>query len=186
MNVYIQRHTLVSISRGICYGRLSVPLAPSFTEEVKALRQALPGHLDAVWSSPLERCVKLAKQFSAYPQLSNALLELDFGTWEGKAWDDIQGEELRAWMDDFVHVKAGGGESFQELYERVGRFVEHLRVQDMDNVLIITHAGVIRSIWGNILQIPLKQLFKISIGYGETLHLQLGKSTEMDMLIRKQ
>ena len=43
-------------------------------------------------------------------------MEMNFGDWEMKNWDDIPLEELNPWMQDFVNVRVSNGESFTDLY----------------------------------------------------------------------
>ena len=68
---------------------------------------------------------------------------MDFGKWEGRRWDAIGETALSAWTSDFARHRPGGGESVQQLLERVQRALQHDR--DRDDVLWITHAGVIRA-----------------------------------------
>lgn len=93
------------------------------------------------------------------------LLEYHFGNWEGKAWDEIPAKELTPWMDDFVNQRPRGGETYQELKERVVSFVEEVRhfpVNDLP-LVVVTHAGVLRSVLSYLLSIPLEQTFKLQL-----------------------
>lgn len=62
MRLVLIRHTSVAVPRGICYGQTDVPLADSFPDEATMVKQRLSRyHFDCVYSSPLSRCVKLAR-----------------------------------------------------------------------------------------------------------------------------
>jgi len=58
------RHTRVAAPAGLCYGQLDIPLADTFAEEARAVREALahqfPAGLPPIWSSPSLRCRSLA------------------------------------------------------------------------------------------------------------------------------
>ena len=58
-----------------------------------------------VFSSPLTRCVQLAERLSDNVTTDARLLELDFGDWEGKRFDDIDVDVLQQWTDNFVHSR---------------------------------------------------------------------------------
>ena len=65
-------------------------------------------------------------------------------------------------MADFVNVKTPNGENLLELAERVKLFLDELRNQQHNKVLLITHSGVIRCIWSYLLEIPLQNIFKFN------------------------
>ena len=84
---------------------------------------------------------------------------MDFGQWEGCAWQDIPRAELEAWTGDFAHYNVGhDGESVAAFMARVGAAFEGLTPQSQipamvprtmaqdSGVLWITHAGVIRAV----------------------------------------
>lgn len=85
MDVYLVRHTTPDVASGVCYGQADVGLAESFDMEWSMLMPKL-AHLvnPLVFSSPLQRCAKLAQRavdhFNFSSLLTDArLLELSFG-----------------------------------------------------------------------------------------------------------
>ncbi|NME72437.1 alpha-ribazole phosphatase [Flammeovirga aprica] len=185
MEVYVIRHTAVDVPKDVCYGQMDVPLKSTFEEEVQAYKQSLPEGFDAVFSSPALRCMKLSNVLPFDDiKTDKRLLEINFGKWEGKKWSEIDQEELNPWMDDFVHEPTAEGESLSEMYERVFSFLEELRNKDFEKVLIVAHSGVIRCLWAALLSLPLKNIFKIPVGFGETLIFNLGKEKDYDRIIQ--
>lgn len=183
MEVYVIRHTPVSTEKGVCYGQSEVPLADSFPQDAKEIASKLPNDFERVYCSPLQRCKDLAKALnSKNPVFENALKEFDFGEWENKKWDDMNRKELDRWMEDFVNVKAPGGENLKEMHARVKAFFESLRQKKEEKVLIITHAGVIRCLWACLLDIPLGNIFKIPVAYKEVLVFNLGEYKNQDYI----
>ena len=86
-----------------------------------------------------------------------------------RKWDDINQEELNKWMTDFVNEKTPAGECFTDLHQRVKEFFDEIIIlhnSEKETVVIITHAGVIRSILCQVLDIPLRNAFKIPIDLG--------------------
>lgn len=185
MEVHVIRHTVVAVGKDICYGQSDVPLADSFSQDVSDLTNQLSHDFDAVYCSSLNRCEVLAKalNFNNF-SIEKALMEMNFGDWENKKWSDIDQNELNNWMVDFVNVKAPNGENLNELFERVAHFMDKLRQQSFNKVLLITHAGVIRCIWAYLLCIPLKNIFKVPVGHKEIFIFQLAKQPDLDSIKR--
>lgn len=176
MEIYIIRHTAVAVEKDICYGQSDVDLAMSFADEVGMFEKALPKDFDAVYSSPLSRCKNLAKALGYQNiALDNALMEMNFGDWEMQKWNAIDAAKLQAWMDDFVNIKASNGENLLDVFARVENFITTLLAQNHKKVLIVTHAGIIRCFWAYILEIPLKNIFRIPVKHNEIFACQLNK-----------
>jgi alpha-ribazole phosphatase len=184
MEVYVIRHTSVDVEQGICYGQLDVPLAPSFESEKAIVQTKLPIDIDIVYSSPLSRCVLLAQSLGYKNiQFEDALLEVNFGDWEGKKWSEINKEKLEKWMLNFVTAKPPLGESLEELFERTKLFLEKLRDANHQKVLLVSHAGFIRCVWAYLLEIPLQNILKIPVGYGDVLSFNLGVEPMFDTIM---
>jgi alpha-ribazole phosphatase len=150
MKLWIARHAKPLIESGICYGALDVAAdAPHTLQAAHALAQALPVHCK-VWVSPLQRCMQLADALSALrpelkPQTDVRLREMDFGRWEGVAWDAIPLADMQAWTGDFGAHRFGGVESANEVLARVGHVWDAARQHPGENHVWITHAGVARA-----------------------------------------
>jgi alpha-ribazole phosphatase len=168
MEIYLVRHTTPAVEKGICYGQSDLDVTESFLEEANIIRQHLPKNITAVYSSPLQRCKKLAAHL--FPdhavQLDAKLMEINCGMWEMKRWDDIPKEEIDPWMEDFLNVRIPGGESYVDLFERVSNSYNRIHQQPKPSV-IVAHGGVIRSILSYITNTPLKDSFNVfSLHYG--------------------
>lgn len=184
MEVYVIRHTAVAVEKGICYGQFDVPLAASATQDINELIAKLPDDFDQVYSSPSSRCTLLADQLLTNSAVERwpDLMEMNFGDWENSKWNDMDQILLGNWMNDFVSTKTPSGESLELLYERVNAFIAMLRTKDLNKVAIVTHAGVIRCIWAIILDIPLHNIFKISVDYGSGIKINLNKDSALDQI----
>ena len=177
MDIYLIRHTQTDTLKGLCYGQSDVELADTFLEEARILQRKLP-ELKAdnqFFSSPLMRCVKLAEMLSDKVTIDDRLSELNFGDWESICFDDIDADHLQQWTDNFVHTSPPNGESFTALCERVGSFWLDL-VQGIfpatEQVLIITHAGVIRALLTYLLKLPPVNAFQFKVDLGSVHKLQ--------------
>jgi alpha-ribazole phosphatase len=151
MKLWLARHAQPLVAPGICYGQLDLAADAAATADcARRLALELPAGI-RVSASPLQRCAQLAQALLALrPDLlchtDARLQEMDFGRWEGRAWQDIAPAELAAWTDDFAHYPAGGtGESVSAFMARVSAAFDALGTAPENATLWITHAGVIRA-----------------------------------------
>lgn len=166
MEIHLIRHTAVENPENLCYGFAEMPLRKNYIDDFKALD--IDHSFDAIISSPSERCCLLADYFKFNYRTDERLREMNFGNWELKKWTDIPEEEINPWYKDFVNIKAAGGENLIQMQNRVLSFwSELIQKNDVNKVLIITHAGVIRLILQAVLQFPLENMFNIQIDYGK-------------------
>ena len=171
--IYLIRHTQPDVAKGICYGQTDLDVTNSFVEEAKMVRNKLDriGTLNVI-SSPLKRCLKLAEYLFPGQEIKTPrqIMELDFGNWEMKRWDELDQEILKVWGNDFISTSPPGGENFHSLFLRVSDFWETLEVENQDYALVI-HDGVIRSILALLLEMPLKKAFSFDIPYGTVIQI---------------
>ena len=148
MEVILLRHTTPDVPPGTCYGQADVPLKDTFEEEAAAAKAALDacGPIDRAFTSPLSRCTRLAA-FCGYADAIRdpRLLELDFGEWELKPFDQITDPHLQKWFADHIHTPVTGGESFMQQYLRVSDFLDELRQRPWNRVAVFAHGGVLVS-----------------------------------------
>ncbi|WP_136481865.1 alpha-ribazole phosphatase [Cognatitamlana onchidii] len=168
MDLYLIRHTTPNIEKGICYGQTDLDLVENYLEEFKLVHESLTINDEfQVYSSPLKRCMMLANSFGKTVITDERLKELNFGSWEMTLWDKIPEHELTPWMNDFVNIKVPSGESYLDLAERVQQFFNQIHKTHHDaTCIIITHAGPMRALLANLLNLSLEDSFKIKIDYG--------------------
>ena len=176
MEIYLVRHTETICEKGICYGQSDVNLAEPFEPVFENILLQLPSEA-IIFSSPLKRCVTLAKYIQntiktiSYEE-DKRLMEMNFGDWEMKNWDTIPHEQLNPWMEDFVNVKVLNGESFVELHERVNEFLLEQRSKKIKSpMIIVAHAGIIRSFLCHHSALPLKDAFQNKVAFGEVIKI---------------
>lgn len=183
MKLMLVRHTTLDIEAGICYGQSDVAVSHRFEDELEALKAKLQQYqFDAVYCSPLLRCQMLAEAICLDPILGlshltlkpdNRLKELNFGDWELNAWDSIPRDIFDAWADDYANLAPPNGETFNELHGRAKSFLDEMSGQlQGQHVLVITHGGLIRALIAEVMQIPLKRLFRLSVDYASLTQLE--------------
>ncbi|RDI58127.1 alpha-ribazole phosphatase [Flavobacterium glaciei] len=178
MEVYLVRHTETVCEKGICYGQSDVEIMEPYGAVFQSVLSLLPK--DAIlYSSPLLRCVLLANYIKDNTEITavnadSRLMEMNFGDWEMKNWDAIPPDDFTPWMTDFVNVCVPNGESFTDLYNRVIDFMyNELQVTNSKPVIIVAHAGVIRSFLCKISNLPLKDAFQNKVDFGAVIKIEL-------------
>ena len=173
------RHTCPAIDKGVCYGQSDLELAATYEEEKIAVLKLLPTAVDLVYTSPLARCVQLAhgiaESIMAGKILQDERLkELHFGNWEMQKWNEIPGNELDMWGNNFLIAAVPGGESFQDLKKRLTGFWEETkRLQKEKKIVIVTHHGCIQTLLLLENIIEEKELFSRRIPYGGVLRIEV-------------
>lgn len=139
------RHTRPAVAPGICYGSTDLDCADGFEVDAALIATALP-LVDRIVTSPLRRCRRLADALGAERglpvEIDARLAEMDFGGWEGLAWDAVPRAEVDAWAADLHGYRPGGGEGVTALAARVGAALVDYGGGE---TLLVTHMGVIRA-----------------------------------------
>jgi alpha-ribazole phosphatase len=150
-SVLVVRHAK-ALQSGICYGQseIEVEFPPSTAaERVVACHPELALHIEALWTSPLERAHHLAECLAELCHrelhVDHRLTETNFGDWEGYSWEDIyrsDGERFAQWANDPMRQAPPNGESGNDLAARVSAWARAIGTKK--KVLAVTHAGPIR------------------------------------------
>jgi alpha-ribazole phosphatase len=175
MDLYLIRHTKVDVEPGVCYGQSDVGLASTHETDLDRVMNLFEPYRDAknihFVSSPAQRCQLLVRHLSPKFSLSPELWEMNFGAWEGKTWGEIPPTELDPWMADFVNIRPPGGENFLEVQSRAVQFLQTIVQNNVENLALITHAGVIRGLLCHLINVPLSNAFQLDLDYGSITRL---------------
>ena len=143
IEVYLIRHGATNANREHRYlGRTEEPLSEEGREELKAFqRQGIypdPASLQALFVSPMERCRETAELLfgDCEQHIIPEFREMDFGLFEGKNYQDLQGDaRYQTWIDSNGTIPFPEGESRED-------FIARCR-QGFEEMLRIAIAGVI-------------------------------------------
>jgi alpha-ribazole phosphatase len=138
--IWLLRHTPVQVAPGICYGRTDLELADTAACDIARSVADLPAGIPVI-ASPARRCVALARAIDPGFTTDPRLLELDFGAWEGLAWDDVPRAALDVWAADPWGFAPPGGESGAALLARVRAFWDDTPARPL---IIVSHGGPLR------------------------------------------
>jgi len=184
MLIHIIRHTTPDIKTGICYGQTDLDVASSFESEKETILNKLCEEYDAVFSSPLQRCSKLANFINGQQREDDKrIMEYNFGDWELLPWSDFKTTEAENWMNNFVDQAAPNGDSIISMQVRVMDFFNELFKKDYQKVAVVTHSGVQRLLHAHILETPLTHLFRLQLEFGAVL--EVNSNSDSDLLTVK-
>ncbi len=148
MKLALVRHPATAAPPDTCYGRLDVTLHAHSGAALRAIVDVL-SKVPArhVWSSPARRCRDTAEAITTSLRLQLCvdarLRELDFGAWEGRAWNTLPRAELDRWAASPASFAPPGGESGASLLSRVASFHTELQRAQQD-CIVVAHGGSLK------------------------------------------
>lgn len=142
------------------------------------------GDVDVILSSPLGRCQETARAAAEALGMGKnaittdeAIIEMDFGAWEGRRFVEIQEDHPEEHRECFNYATAAphGGESPEQVYRRVSEFVDRVIAEyPGKTVLVVTH------------MMPIKSVLRRALGTGgeiyRSLHLDVASLSVADFL----
>jgi len=160
---------------GYCLGAsFDAPLTERGWSQIRSVLAWAPPPWDGVVSSPLLRCAAFAEELTEFHGLPLKfdwrLRELGFGSWEGKCWSELYGQEGGGRLIEFQRCPrlnpAPGGEDYQDFEARVAdAWSDLLTNAQGGHWLVVTHAGVLRAILRMVLGFPEERLFSLHVPY---------------------
>ncbi len=190
--IYLIRHGETEDADSRRYkGHIDVPLSENGIQQIKRVadyimrdgnvgaRRAVPlrngcgGPLTSVYCSDLSRAIKsaeiIAAPFGLKPEIVEDLKERSFGVWEGMTFDEIKEkwpDAFNSWAANPLKFSPMDGESTIELRDRVIKaFEEIMKKHNGQNIVIVSHGGVIRVLLSEMLGMPLENIFRIEQSY---------------------
>lgn len=146
--LYLIRHGKTAANQQHLYcGSTDLPLSPAGEAELRQLRYGI-GNARFLTSGMIRTEQTLALLFGDVPhEAEPAFREMDFGAFEMRSYDQLMhNEDYLRWIsgDNRRNVPLGG-ESGEQMEERVLAAFRRLREENRDTVLV-THGGVIAAI----------------------------------------
>jgi broad specificity phosphatase PhoE len=146
------RHAETDMTRTFC-GHSDPPINARGLQQIQTRLSALNGEeIECVFTSDLERAASTAGVLAdAYgvPCIQKPnLREINFGTWEGLTWHQIEEQDeayARRWTETYPNLPAPDGELFVDFQTRViAEITEIFNSDDHQQAAVVTHGGVMR------------------------------------------
>jgi alpha-ribazole phosphatase len=165
-----------------CNGSLDVGLSETGRAQMAQVAEYLKGEpVAAIYTSPRSRALESARSLGAVAscpvEVVEDLREIDFGGFEGLAYDEIAfryPDLYRQWMETPTEIQFPNGESFSAMRVRVLRAFDTIqREHEGQTVGIVSHGGVNRILLAWALQMPDNCIFRLAQDYAAINLLEL-------------
>ncbi|MGB6067845.1 MAG: histidine phosphatase family protein [Desulfomonilaceae bacterium] len=171
--VYLLRHGEI-VSRNSFVGQRDLPLTEEGIRQAYWWNEIFEGvELDKIYCSDLGRTVQTAEILSGKPKEMLKFMpefrEIQLGDWEGLAVAEVAQRFPQEWHERgscLATFRPPGGESFQDLKERVIPVFQRIVDKARGDTMIVSHAGVNRVILCHLLGAPLDNVFRLKQDYG--------------------
>lgn len=125
----------------------------------------------SIYSSPMKRCHEFAEQLALRNRVplivEQNLREIGFGQWEGKTRKELieaDAAGFAAFFADPASHTPQGAENVLDFQARIAAvFDKVISNSEEEQVLIVTHAGVIRAMLGAALHLSPEAMYRINI-----------------------
>ena len=140
--------------------------------------------VDRIYTSPSSRtrmtAAAIARLVEA-PVIQDArLAERRFGLWDGLYFSEIARKyatEYQSWRQDPVHYTPEGGETIDDLLQRVMATVQAMIAEHRGKtIVVVSHVGPIRVCLTSALKIPVRWYRQLRIDYGSLTGVDYGES----------
>lgn len=156
MKLYIVRHGRTKNNElGVFHGRLDTPLDNTGRAQAASVAQFLANiEFEAAYSSTLCRSIEtldiiLGKRI--IPRVCDSRLdERSLGVFEGLTYSEVKQKystQAQSWMDNWLSFTPPEGESYDEVRSRVSSFLDDIVQSGRENILVVTHAGIMRTFY---------------------------------------
>lgn len=184
--IYFLRHGETDYNAaGRLQGRLDVPLNAKgrgqATRNGGVLAELIddPSAMHYV-ASPLLRTrqtMQIARGCLKLPEtpfdVDDRLLEISFGRWEGKVWDDIKRDDAEAYRirqtDGYNHA-VPEGESYAMVMARVESWLADVTLP----TVVVAHGGIMRCLRGHVLGLPPEAMLQLTVPQDKVMLIEGG------------
>lgn len=180
--IFLVRHAEhVQLGR-VLSGRVGdVPLSEAGAGQAQRLALRLGvERLDAVQTSPVRRAQETAQTIAAgqgfSPDVAEPLDEIDFGTWSGMSFADLECDPLwTEWNRQRGASTPPGGEPMQAVQDRVLAHVRRVARRTSESVIaMVSHADVIRAAVAGILGLSLDHILSFDVDPASITRIEAG------------
>ena len=171
MKITLIRHAEVVEKYSGCYNRhIDISLSENGHNQAREIAQKFQNEkFDAVFCSDLKRAKETLNYFSHAKEkviYTDKLREKSWGKHEGMSFDEIISQGEIEYKNFLQWIDALDGESKEAFMARVDKFFfEFLPTTHKENILIVTHSGVIKVFLSLTKNITMEEAFSINIPY---------------------
>ena len=171
MKLYLVRHEKTDWNqKSRIQGQTDTPLNDHGREQAQELAEKLEQedlNIRCIYSSPQQRAYETAQiigqKLSVSPITHQGLEEMCMGKWEGYTWKQVKEEfpeEYQVWYTNRRYQQTPGGESYQQLLDRLLPALRDILERETENTLIVTHSAVIMTLMSYLYDTPFEDMAK--------------------------
>ena len=148
--VYLIRHAeAMGNVNEVFQGHTDCEISPKGKKQLEFLKERCKDlQYDVIYSSPLIRAMETAEAVNFYHHLpirtDKGLMEINGGVFEGKKWCDIPKlypDAYDLWANDHGRFTVEGGESMEDMYNRITLTVTKIAARNHGKKIIVTTHG---------------------------------------------
>jgi probable phosphoglycerate mutase len=166
--IFLLRHAQsIANEKGFLAGRAeNISLSKLGIKEREDLTERLQGaKFDQILSSPIQRCLETLALFHQTPEIVDEFQEVNYGDWTGKKFSSLaRNKHWRQIHSNPTGVRFPNGETLPEVQIRALNGIAENVKKNSKNVLIATHADVIKVLILHALGTHLNNIDKFHIG----------------------
>ena len=168
-------------------GRILSGRTPDITLSDEGVRQALTlaEHLgslalNAIHTSPVQRARETAQALAAphgqTMRVVDALNELDFGDWSGRAFEELEGDPAwSVWNQERATAVPPHGESMADAQTRAWQHVEQTALASPgQTIAMVSHCDIIRALVSRVLGLSLDNYGRFDIDPASCTRIAVG------------
>lgn len=170
--IYIVRHGQTEWNLlGKTQGHGNSDLTPKGIEQAELLADSMTKYpIDYIYSSDLGRAYQTAEiignKLNIEVEKTEALREMNFGTWEGRIIKDIIEEDpelYKMWRNEPHLAKIPQGETLSQIKERTDAFIKEINEKyDGKHIVLVTHSLCARIMLLSFLDSYVKNIYRIN------------------------
>ena len=170
--IYIVRHGQTEWNLlGKTQGHGNSDLTPKGIEQAELLADSMTKYpIDYIYSSDLGRAYQTAEiignKLNIEVEKTEALREMNFGTWEGRIIKDIIEEDpelYKMWRNEPHLAKIPQGETLSQIKERTDDFIKEINEKyDGKHIVLVTHSLCARIMLLSFLDSDVKNIYRIN------------------------
>ena len=156
---------------GKTQGHGNSDLTPKGIEQAELLADSMTKYpIDYIYSSDLGRAYQTAEiignKLSIEVEKTEALREMNFGTWEGRIIKDIIVEDpelYKKWRKEPHLAKIPQGDTLSQIKERTDAFIKEINEKyDGKHIVLVTHSLCARIMLLSFLDSDVKNIYRIN------------------------
>ena len=154
MKIWITRHGETRLNKDkLMQGHTNEPLNEVGISQAESVRERLKDvKFDAVIASPLDRAVTTASIIAGIEKdkiiTDERIIEVNFGDYELKPYGHLGLKMTLFWLLPEVFKAPKSVETIKSMVARSSSFINDLKKEKYENVLIVCHGGIIRALCG--------------------------------------